>query len=709
MDNSSKKQFEKSGKINWTAIIILSVLIVFACFLRFRMLDVKLFWFDEFLTEERAFFSWPKIWATYFTRRVLVFSVMMKLYALLITAINHAEYFTEYQLRVPCAILGVLDVVAVFLIAKRVKDNLAGLVAAALATFSSFLIYYSREARYYPLLFLVSAVLIGLGLLFLQQGTPKQKTKYCVLYSLVAVIGMYVHSGFWMLFAISNVFLVASDFLTLFSPKNSGKFFTKIACFVGRVFVFALPLLFSLPLFLQLFSSKSSRGVDDGKKLLEHFSYTFLNNYSLRYWELFPLVKFVLPVIFLMVVWLLIFSCQRKLIVYLLSIKLMPFVIALFLPSNIIKEGLRPNYLIYVYISDLLIFAFFVSDVANKVRKLTVRFLSPRIEKILYQSLIVVIIALIGGLSLGDLLRSKHYKSQNHLYPIAQNFFNICRAGDFIITDELELSMYMRHLKNAGKIKEIFGGSIVDFSKDYSLPGVPLKRLVFITRDETQQYPGVNDLGKAGACYFATLALKTTPSSQFIRGITALVIERSSVYTYSGMNKSLENWRSNYVSASVKKYLEKPSEFINLIQNGDFEEGFNNWTLGKEKDFVKPISNSTNSYLSINSLDAAKKSWYYVRQTVEVVSNQTYVISAEVRCNKEKCTSDSKAFLAISKNIKKGQDKNFCYLDLLNKSDDTWKRKALPLKFDTSGKVVIRLQFTAGLEMDIKNIVFHAE
>jgi len=64
--------------------------------------------------------------------------------------------YTAVSARLLSAIFGVLGVYAVFLLGKEVKNDRVGLLSAGLTTFSYFHIYYSQEARFYSLLFVVS-------------------------------------------------------------------------------------------------------------------------------------------------------------------------------------------------------------------------------------------------------------------------------------------------------------------------------------------------------------------------------------------------------------------------------------------------------------------------------------------------------------------------------------------------------------------------
>ena len=143
--------------------LLLALALIVGFYLRLRCLDIKIFWFDEFFTEERSFFDLNEIWTNYKTQRVLFFSLIMKIYSLLILYINKAKFMTEIQLRLPNVILGSVAIVVIYYIGRKIKNDIFGIISALICSLSYYLIFYSREARYYPLYFLVSSLLICLS------------------------------------------------------------------------------------------------------------------------------------------------------------------------------------------------------------------------------------------------------------------------------------------------------------------------------------------------------------------------------------------------------------------------------------------------------------------------------------------------------------------------------------------------------------------
>jgi len=77
---------------------------------------------------------------------------------LLYTAINIAGTDTEWVLRLPSALLGIANVIAIYWLGVLVGGRVAGVLAAAILTASSMHIYFSQEARMYSLLALAATL-----------------------------------------------------------------------------------------------------------------------------------------------------------------------------------------------------------------------------------------------------------------------------------------------------------------------------------------------------------------------------------------------------------------------------------------------------------------------------------------------------------------------------------------------------------------------
>jgi mannosyltransferase len=143
-------------------IILLILLIIIGSFLRFYHLGYNSFWFDEAFTLFTAKHSLAGIWD-------IIANNSKELASVLLTGefnpplFYYIEHFmlvfgqSEFVLRFVPALLGVLTIPVFYYIGKEFADQDAGIVMAALLTFSPFHVYFSQEARSFTtMLFLFS-------------------------------------------------------------------------------------------------------------------------------------------------------------------------------------------------------------------------------------------------------------------------------------------------------------------------------------------------------------------------------------------------------------------------------------------------------------------------------------------------------------------------------------------------------------------------
>ena len=130
-------------------LVVLILLLCIAGFLRMWNLGVASFWVDEVNTVFAAD-SWVKSGeltlpsgSVYGRARIHTYIVSL-FYRLL--------GVSETTSRLPSALFGVLSIVVVYLLAKRVFDNRVALLSAFLMTFSHFEVGWSRVTRMYTLL-----------------------------------------------------------------------------------------------------------------------------------------------------------------------------------------------------------------------------------------------------------------------------------------------------------------------------------------------------------------------------------------------------------------------------------------------------------------------------------------------------------------------------------------------------------------------------
>lgn len=116
------------------------------------------------------------------------------------------EWFgtSEWVLRFPAAFLGALTAVFIFALGKELFSPFVGLVSSILLAFSPEQIYFSQQARMYPLL--VFLVVASTYLIVLHAKRPNNKWLYFA-YALVSVAGLYTHYEYFFCLAAQTAYI----------------------------------------------------------------------------------------------------------------------------------------------------------------------------------------------------------------------------------------------------------------------------------------------------------------------------------------------------------------------------------------------------------------------------------------------------------------------------------------------------------------------
>ncbi|MBF0544046.1 MAG: glycosyltransferase family 39 protein [Candidatus Riflebacteria bacterium] len=116
---------------------------------------------------------------------------------------------SEFWLRMPSVIFGVLNIWIIFLIARKLFSENVGLISALLAAFSMFHIHYSQEARCYSLL----ALLVSISMFFFLRvsgKTPARSDYY--LYICFTAFSLYTHNFAVFYWISQNIFFLCLIF-----------------------------------------------------------------------------------------------------------------------------------------------------------------------------------------------------------------------------------------------------------------------------------------------------------------------------------------------------------------------------------------------------------------------------------------------------------------------------------------------------------------
>ena len=215
-------------------------IILLGSILRFWHLDLKPLWLDEILT---AFFSFgqdynnlpldilfpisqvdniftfkPEASCREIAHNLLIHSTHPPLFFCLIHSwINLiGTHPLAWALRSLPALIGVIEIAAIYYLNRLFFSKSAGLMAAALMAVSPFAVYLSQEARHYTLPMLLTTLAL-LGLIKIQHSLyiDRQRPKLLLLlfWGIVNSIGCYVHYFFILVFIAQILTLIAVIYL----------------------------------------------------------------------------------------------------------------------------------------------------------------------------------------------------------------------------------------------------------------------------------------------------------------------------------------------------------------------------------------------------------------------------------------------------------------------------------------------------------------
>src|SRR5581483_3456982 len=132
----------------WLALVVLATAVGAA--LRLGGLDAQSFWTDEHI--------WSVTAARPPTEIMRLPDGYPPLYGLLLHVLVSAGLDSDWWLRLPSAIAGILSIPVLYVIGRRTEDPVRATAAAGLLAIHPFAIWYSQEAGVYALLALCALV-----------------------------------------------------------------------------------------------------------------------------------------------------------------------------------------------------------------------------------------------------------------------------------------------------------------------------------------------------------------------------------------------------------------------------------------------------------------------------------------------------------------------------------------------------------------------
>jgi mannosyltransferase len=178
----STAPFAAAGRVS--SSVVLSGVVVLAAVLRFSTLGLQSYWIDEGYTVGLVRLDFVSM-----LRTIPKTESTPPLYYIVAWVWARLFGTSEAGLRSLSALVGTATVLVAYLLGKEFVSRRAGLVAAALAAVNPLLVWYSQEARAYPLLILFG----GLSLLFFGRTLRRPSRGVATAWAVCSVLALATH------------------------------------------------------------------------------------------------------------------------------------------------------------------------------------------------------------------------------------------------------------------------------------------------------------------------------------------------------------------------------------------------------------------------------------------------------------------------------------------------------------------------------------
>jgi 4-amino-4-deoxy-L-arabinose transferase-like glycosyltransferase len=199
-------------KENNYLILILLVGTILRCY----HLDFQSVWLDEIHTLNEAN---PNLSLSDLFTSLAASDPHPPLYFIVLQILFKIFGYTTLVVRAFSAIMGIMGMVAIYLLAKELMNKKVALFSIALLAVNYFHIYYSQEARMYAMMFTTTVFSFYFLIRFIK--TPTLKTAF--LHGFFAVLMIYTH--FFALFTLFSHYLILLFFIVKPYQQNGKKLF----------------------------------------------------------------------------------------------------------------------------------------------------------------------------------------------------------------------------------------------------------------------------------------------------------------------------------------------------------------------------------------------------------------------------------------------------------------------------------------------------
>src|SRR3989344_5115672 len=165
-----ERYFLKSRKI----VIVLLIIVLLGAVLRFYGLANEDFWMDEGVS---VYHSQQSIIHNFKWSFTLAY---LPLYNMLLAAWEKVFGLSEFGMRVPSSVFGILSIVMIYKIASFMYSRKVGIYASLILALSPFHVYYSQEVRVYTLFVFTALLSIYFYLRYIRSQRKKDLIYYAI-------------------------------------------------------------------------------------------------------------------------------------------------------------------------------------------------------------------------------------------------------------------------------------------------------------------------------------------------------------------------------------------------------------------------------------------------------------------------------------------------------------------------------------------------
>lgn len=580
----------------YVAPILLFLLVAYAFLKRVLFLGDKCFWWDEFLTEQRVWYTEQEIFEFPMTARAVIYSFILKFYAQAVSFFTHHNYLTEFQLRFPHAVAGTLAILIIYRIGKQLKDQTTGLLLAFLAAFSPFLIIYAREARYYPFVLLFSACLIHAVILIINRQDNQKALLYYAYYSTAAIFGMHTHQGFWLLFAASNIFLVLFELCRSKNDKPGALFLIQI------LWLLTLPIITAYFCIDALLTKGANSDIIKAAKLVPSLDLHFFKTVHQELWEGIRLNHIIHFLALAAAIILLIPKKTRTISIYLLTVSTITFIALRNMGT--FKEPFRVKYITFIWLVEAIaltlalttILDFLLSKLSNKNLSTAIKFTT------------LFIIAILSLATPIDTLKLPQKEGTSDSYrSLTKTLNSQIQPDDIIVSYEEGLEALKYYQRIYASDWKIIGAHQLEsqYSGNYVYDGYAFA-LFHRNTAKTGNNKYLTKIADAGGYSLYKSNAKLDPTLQNNLLLTLI----------DGFREK------NYLP--IRNQAERLYYTSNYLKNGNFENELKDWTTSEiDKDYmaISVLTTNNTTYLNVtNNYNVA----LVLSQTVDIPAAGKY-------------------------------------------------------------------------------------